>query len=290
MKNQITGKYADGSEVIVGTDQSDSIWPLGGTDFIDGKNGFDSVYVFWPSEKFNITTVHGITYLDTVSGASRSDKILLRNVEAIEFSDKAVSLEIRDTFINSLNNDNFDGGPGIDTVVYGLTSEHYQVSVDYSGIEVKSTDLLEGTDWLVNIERLQFEDKAIAFDMTGNCGIAAKILGLVFGIEAIQTPEYVGICLNYLESENYSAAQLMHEALSIRLGSDADSMPALISFLYERVTGLKPPESEIQKYSDLIYSGEYSGDTLALYASELYLTSIQLTGMALVGLEYVLPS
>jgi hypothetical protein len=289
MINQIQGKTAIGSEVIVGTDQSDYISPLGGSDFIDGKKGFDSVYVFWPSTKFNITTIQGTTYLDAVSGASRSDKLVLRNVESIEFSDKIVSLEINDTYQNTRDKNNFDGGPGIDTVVYDLPLAGYQVTVGSAGTEVKSVNSTEGTDWLIGIERLQFKDKALAFDVEGHAGMAAKTLGLVFGTEAVHTPEYVGRCLDYLDNQNYSAAQLMHEALAIRLGDDAGNSSALVSFLYERVTGIKPSQTEVEKYSEWIASGEYTVDTLALYAADLYPMSVQLAGIALLGIEYSMP-
>ena len=289
MINQIQGKTSIGSEVIVGTDQSDYISPLGGSDFIDGKKGFDSVYVFWPSTKFNITTIQGTTYLDAVSGASRSDKLVLRNVESIEFSDKVVSLEIKDIYQNTQDKNNFDGGPGIDTVVYDLPFAGYQVTVGNAGTEIKSVNSSEGSDWLISIERLQFKDKALAFDVEGNAGIAAKTLDLVFGIEAVQTPAYVGICLDYLDNKNYSAAQLMHEALSIRLGDDARNSATLVSFLYERVTGTPPPQTEVEKYSALITSGVYTTDTLALYAADLYPMSVQLAGIALSGIEYSMP-
>ena len=189
---QIKGKTAIGSEVIVGTDQSDYISPLGGSDFMDGKKGFDIVYVFWPSTKFNISTIQGTTYLDAASGASRSDKLVLRNVESIEFSDKVVSLEIKDTYQNTQDKNNFDGGPGIDTVVYDVSSTGYQVAVGSAGMEVKSVNSSEGTDWLINIERLQFKDKALTFDLEGHAGMAAKTLGLVFGIEAVKMPAYMG--------------------------------------------------------------------------------------------------
>jgi hypothetical protein len=290
MINQIKGKTAVGSEVIVGTDLSDYISPLGGSDFIDGKKGFDSVYVFWPSTKFNITTIQGTTYLDAVSGASRSDKLVLRNVESIEFSDKVVSLEIKDTYQNTPDKNNFDGGPGIDTVVYDLPSSGYQVTVGNAGTEVKSVNSSEGTDWLIGIERIQFKDKSLAFDVDGHAGLAAKTLGLVFGIEAVQTPAYVGICLDYLDNKSYSAAQLMNEALSIRLGKDAGNANALVSFLYERVTGTKPPQTEVEKYAEWIASGAYTAGTLALYAADIYPMSVQLAGIALMGIEYSMPT
>ena len=292
MVNRINGKLTSGSEPITGTDLDDYIAPLGGSDFIDGKKGFDTVYVFWPSSKFKITTNQGITYLDAVSGASRSDKLVLKNVEAIEFSDKTVSLEIADRLLNSPSKDNFDGGPGIDTVVYNAPLSNYVVSPGVNGMEVSSANNSEGSDWLLSIERLQFKDKGLAFDLDGHAGVAAKTLGLVFGLEAVGVPQYMGICLDYLDNKQMTAAQLMHEALAVRLGADAQNTEKLVSFLYERLTGFAPIQSEKEKYVGWITSGAYTHDSLAVFASELSLNSVvaQLTGMATTGIAFVMPN
>ena len=292
MLNQVVGKLSTGSEVIAGTDLNDYISPLGGSDFIDGKKGYDTVFVFWPASKFKITTTQGITYLDAVSGASRSDKLVLKNVEAIEFSDKVVSLEIPDKFLNTPSKDNFDGGPGIDTVVYDGPVSNYVVLPGVTGIVVGSANYSEGSDWLLGIERLQFKDKGLAFDVEGHAGIAAKTLGLVFGQEAVNVPKYMGICLDYLDNKKMSASQLMHEALAVRLGADAQNTEKLVSFLYERLTGSVPIQSEKDKYVSWITSGAYTADTLAVFASELSLNPVvtQLTGMATTGIAFEMPT
>lgn len=292
LRNEIVGKLSTGSEVINGTDLDDYIRPLGGSDYIDGKKGFDTVYVFWPASKFKLTTTQGTTYLDAVSGASRSDKLVLRNVEAIEFSDKVVSLEIADRYLNTSSKDNFDGGPGIDTVVYDKAISNYVITPGVNGMEVGSANYSEGTDWLLNIERLQFADKGLAFDLDGRAGVAAKTLSLVFGTDAVNVPAYVGICLDYLDNKQFSAVQLMHEALKIRLGNDAGNPEKVVSFVYERLTGVLPVQSEIDKYVGWIASGAYTADSLAVYASELTLNPIasQLTGLATSGLAFQMPS
>jgi len=290
--NEIVGKFSTGSEVIVGTDLDDYIRPLGGSDYIDGKKGFDTVYVYWPASKFKITTLQGITYLDAVSGASRSDKLVLKNVEAIEFSDKVVSLEIPDRYVNTPSKDNFDGGPGIDTVVYDKLLSKYVLTPGVNGMEVGSKDGSEGTDWLLNIERLQFRDQGLAFDLDGHAGVAAKTLGLVFGLDAVKVPAYVGICLDYLDNKQFTPAQLMHEALAIRLGNDALNPQKVVSFVYERLTGAAPVPSELNKYVGWITSGAYTADGLAVYASELSLNTVvtQLTGMAATGIAFEMPT
>jgi Ca2+-binding RTX toxin-like protein len=291
--NQIVGKLSVGAEVILGTDMNDYIRPLGGSDLIDAKKGHDTVFVFWPASKFKITTIQGTTYLDAVSGASRSDKLVLRNVEAIEFSDKIVSLEVADTLISGVSKDNFDGGPGIDTVVYTGEFKDYVVKTDVSGMEVSSVNYTEGADWLLNIERLQFKDKGLAFDLEGHAGTAAKTLSLVFGLSSVYLPEYVGICLDLLDNKAYTPEQLMQAALNVRLGADALDPGKVVDFLYAQLTGGGlPSPSDKAAYVDLILNKTYSIAGLAVAAAEPPLNPIEssLMGLATSGLPFILPS
>ena len=132
----------------------------------------------------------------------------------------------------------------------------------------------------------------MAFDLEGRAGIAAKTLGLVFGPEAVQVPQYMGICLDYLDNKQLTAEKLMHEALVVRLGADAQNPEKLVPFLYERLTGVPPIQSEKDKYVGWIASGTYTADGLAVYASELSLNTVvtQLTGMAATGIAFEMPT
>jgi len=290
--NFINGKTDKGAETIVGSDLNDYIRPLGGSDFIDGKKGFDTVFVFWPASKFNIVTLQGTTYLDAVSGASRSDKLVLRNVEAIEFSDKVVSLEIADVYVSTASKDNFDGGPGVDTVIYTANSTEYILKPDGTGIEVSSVNFSEGSDWLLSIERLQFKDKGLAFDLDKNAGVVAKTLGLVFGSDAVALPNYVGICLDLLERQNYTQNSLMQAALSVRLGADASDPGKVVDFLFMQLTKGLPSPQDKATFVNLILNQTYSIESLAVTAADLSLNPIStaLVGLATTGLPYVLPS
>jgi hypothetical protein len=289
LANLIDGKLSKGSEVINGTDADDYIRPLGGSDFIDGKKGFDTVYVYWPSSKFKVTTIQGTTYLDAISGASSSDKVVLRNVEQVEFSDKTLSLEIADAYVNTVGSDSFDGGPGVDTMVYKGASTDYALKSKSSGLDVTRLDYTEGSDYLQGIERIQFNDKSVAFDIDGRAGIAAKTLSLVFGKEAVGVPAYVGICLDFLDNKSYSASQLMNEALKIRLGTKASDAGQVVDFLYERLMGTLPTPEAKSLYVGWIQNQTYSIEGLAVYASNLSLNPVasDLVGLVTTGLFYI---
>jgi homogentisate 1,2-dioxygenase len=88
-----------------------------------------------------------------------------------------------------------------------------------------------------------------------------------------------------------TSEQLMHEALSIRLGADAQSPERVVSFLYEQLTGAAPTAAERDNFVGWITQGRYSVDGLAVFASELDLNPVaaQLTGMASLGLAYATP-
>lgn len=94
-------------------------------------------------------------------------------------SDKAAGYGGNDTFsgFGDDGSDLFDGGTGIDTAVYRGKLANYEISKasgfwnpstgrnDLSGILVKDKTGLDGTDQLVNVERLQFSDITISLDL-----------------------------------------------------------------------------------------------------------------------------
>lgn len=69
--------------------------------------------------------------------------------------------------------DNINGGAGADMAVYTSARSAYTVTKTATGLSVRSAD--EGTDTLVNVERLQFSDATIAMDIVGNGGQAYRI-------------------------------------------------------------------------------------------------------------------
>jgi len=78
-----------------------------------------------------------------------------------------------DTLIGGLGDDILDGGEGTDTAGYSYPANNYLLrlstqaaTISYSGpiIQIYPPPPTEGTDTLINIERLQFADKTIRID------------------------------------------------------------------------------------------------------------------------------
>lgn len=290
--DKIEGKKTTGSEVIFGTAKDDWIFPLGGSDTVDGRGGYDTVVVEWASTNFEISTFPGIVYLDTISGASSADKVTLLNVEAVQFPDKTVLLYKNQNFTDGVGGELLVGNWGLDTVTYKGARQDYTVTLSTAGADVRDNKGTNGTDRLVQIERIHFSDMSVALDMQGHAGEVLQILGAVFGAGAIRDKGYVGIGLHYLDQLNFTATELMALALNVRLGEQAANPAEVVRTLYQNVVGVLPTASVQQEFVGLIESGQHTPVSLAMLAAQtsLNLTQVGLMGTPAVPLEYVSPA
>ncbi len=181
-------------------------------------------------------------------------------------------------------NDKIDGDTGIDTAYFSGFASNYQITkTSNSTLSVQGID---GLDQLFNIERLQFDDKKLAFDTDGNAGQVAKIIGAVFGKDTLGRKDYVGIGLDLLDNGT-SYSEVMELALNVKLGhgfSDA----AEIKNLYQNLLGNQPTESDLNQWINTISSGQFTQNSLALMAAETGINSsnINLASLAKSGIEF----
>ena len=70
-----------------------------------------------------------------------------------------------DVFIGTVGNDTINGGLGLDVSVYGGTRASYTIA---NGARLTVSGGGDGTDTLTNVERLRFDDAALAFDTSGS--------------------------------------------------------------------------------------------------------------------------
>ncbi|MES2149300.1 MAG: DUF4214 domain-containing protein [Pseudomonadota bacterium] len=95
----------------------------------------------------------------------------------------------RDTFSGLPGNNNFDGGNGIDTLVYDIPRGNVNISVFLSGYSISDIKNSTGIDVIENIERIKFSDVSMAFDISGNAGSAYRIYQAAFN----RAPDLVGL-------------------------------------------------------------------------------------------------
>ena len=189
----------------------------------------------------------------------------------------------RDNNANS-STTNIDGGSGKDTAIYSNKSSSYQYTNNGGTWTVTNSTLKTGKDTLKNIERLQFTDKSIAIDITGNAGTTVKILGAVFGKESVANKSYVGIGLSFLDA-GWTYDNLAGLALDV---AGAKTNDQIVSLLWTNVIGTKPTADDKQPFIALLENGMSAGALAHLAAdSSLNTTNINLVGLAQTGIEYI---
>jgi hypothetical protein len=115
------------------------------------------------STSYNFTTKQGVNVL---SGTSASE-----------------------SFTSGSGNDTIDGGSGLDKVFFSGARADHTITKSATGWTVSST--ADSTDALANVERLQFSDSSLAFDVTGGNSAGGIYRFYVAGLG--RTPDLGGI-------------------------------------------------------------------------------------------------
>lgn len=179
---------------------------------------------------------------------------------------------------------------GFDTFNFSDVYKSYTLSTSKSitndittNITSKASGVLNS---LINAQRIKFADLGVAYDMNGNAGNVAKILGAVFGVPAINNTSYVGIGLSYLD-QGMSYPDLIALALNAKLGPNFNNTDE-INLLYQNLLNSKPSTSELNSWLTALQNKTYTSTTLAQLAcdSNLNLNNIGLTGLAEKGVFY----
>ena len=240
------------------------------------------------------TSTYNFTTVSSIIGTAAGE---ILNGTASE--DNILGYGGNDTITGGLGSDVIDGGTGIDTVKFSgpfgsgsLANYSIQKLIDGSWsvsfigpiIAIFPPPPTDGSDSLTYVERIQFTDKSFAFDLDGNAGNTAKIIGAVLGKAALKNPTYVGIGLSYLD-KGMSYSDLGALALN---AVGATTYDAIVSTLWLNVIG--SPASALDKapFIKMLADGMKAGDLVALAADTSFnTTNINLVGLAQSGIEYI---
>jgi Ca2+-binding RTX toxin-like protein len=269
----------------------DTIYPGGGWDVVDGGDGFDTVVIVGRSTQFKLVFDNGVTYIDALSGASAmTERAQLNNVEQIQYLDKTVSLVVNDTLKGQPGTDFFDGGLGLDTVVYSGPIERYTINKSGNRSVVSEPTGSDDTYYLSTIERLQFINDKLALDLDGNAGDAARLIGTLLGPSYVKDKALAGLVIGLLD-QNYSSEAIASMGLgtSMFLGlAGSGSNEAFVKHVFKNVMGRPPQDAELQTYVGMLSTGT-SQAALAVMAADTEFTAekIGLTGLMLHGWEFL---
>ena len=277
----------------MGTANDDTIYPGGGWDVVEGGNGIDTVVIIGRSSQFKLVVESGVAYIDALSGASAmTERAQLINVELVQFLDKTVSLVVNDTFQGQPGTDFIDGGLGTDTVVYSGPIERYTVIKSGNRYIVSEPTGSDDTDYLTNIERLQFKESKLALDITnGPVAGGAKLIGALLGPTFVKDKALAGIVIGLMD-QNYSAEDVATLGLAtpLYLGMAGSSNNVdFVKQVFSNVVGRPPLANELNIYVGMLENGTATQVSLAVMAAntDLNAARIDLVGLIQHGWEFV---
>lgn len=193
----------------------------------------------------------GAASADTLTGTAAADSLQ--------------GLAGNDTLSGLGGSDTLDGGDGRDTVLYQAASSGYQITrgqhttVSYNG----------GADVLSNVERIQFSDKTLALDISGNAGQAYRVYQAAFD----RTPDNGGLkyWLSVLDGgaglDTVASGFLGSQEFKTLYGS-APSHADYVSRLYSNVLHRTPDQDGYDYWVNLLNNGQISNVVALVQFSE----------------------
>ena len=215
-------------------------------------------------------------------------------VGGCDLPESVVLSDSDDAYRGRGGDDQIDGGRGVDTAFYSGPRADYVarplgpgrgwvVSPSPSAAVMSRGD---GTDTVLNVERLGFPDVRLALDLSGHAGAVARVLGAVLGPDSTKDRALVGLGLGFLDAGG-TQQELVGLALARALGPTFGSEQEL-ALLYKNLFKNPPTAADLKYWGGKIESGELTQVSLAYLAaqSEINAANINLVGLAQAGLEY----
>lgn len=276
-----------------------TIWDAGGSDTISIANfargstidlrggSFSSISI--PSDSgagYNWTRPPPNPTYDGTNNLAIAYGVVIENAIGGRGDDNIVGNDAANRLQGGGGNDTLSGGAGLDTAVYVGERKNFMVSSSGASFAVSDRTGAEGVDTLTGIERVRFLDKAVALDLSGNAGLVARTLGVVFGPREVGNELYAGIAVK-LADAGMNSLQLMQVAIdSARPGA---SHQAIVDLLYANLIGHAPTVDEAAPYVEMLRSGATTAASLGVVASETQynLANIGFTGLVQSGLAYL---
>ncbi|MFZ6812927.1 DUF4214 domain-containing protein [Undibacterium sp. Rencai35W] len=174
----------------------------------------------------------------------------------------------KDTFITTSGNDIFTGGDGVDTVIYAGKKSDYGISGTNPDFVVKDNVGHDGTDTIHQVERLQFSDTSLAFDINGIAGQAYRIYQAAFD----RKPDITG--LGYWINAMDSGASLTSVATGFMQSAEFKAIyganpsnTVLVTNFYHNVLHREPDQGGLNFWVNDLNLGNISpASTLASFS------------------------
>ncbi|MFZ6771127.1 DUF4214 domain-containing protein [Undibacterium sp. SXout7W] len=272
----IVSSAANGSITINGYDDISSTGPL---TIYNSTVNYNGVQLSAVGPVSATTSIINGYYATTLSGAltsmsmNYSEQSLQANQINVPVNTPITSLENlfsyalsgKDTISGSAQNDvlkgfggndTIDGGAGTDIAVFSSNRVNYTLTKAGNTITTSAVSGTDGVDTLINIERLQFTDKSVAFDLNGNAGQAYRLYQAAFD----RKPDMLG--LGYWIDAMDKGATLTQVAAGFFQSSEFQKLygfnpntSTLVTNFYQNVLHRLPDQGGFNYWSNLLNSG-----------------------------------
>lgn len=153
-----------------------------------------------------------------------------------------------DILVGGIGNDTLDGGNGIDVAIYTGRINDYSGTINPTGTGLSSiiqdnrfTNINDGQDTLINVERLDFSDTNLALDIDGVAGQPYRIYKAAF--DRVPDLPGLGYWINDMDKgaslEAVAGGFIASEEFLSRYGSNSRNVD-FIRLLYENVLDRQP--------------------------------------------------
>ena len=178
-----------------------------------------------------------------------------------------------DVLSGNAGNDFLDGGSGINTAVYSGTSKNYTITVTSSSMTVQDRVGTEGTDTLVNMQKLQFADQtldATIFTKAASLPLPQFVdLTELYVASFNRAPDAMG--LDFWASKLKDGMSLQDIAKSFFGSAEASafypagqSTQAFVTSVYNNVLGREPDTGGLSYWVNSLQNGGLSKDSFLL--------------------------
>lgn len=292
----------DGNDVLRGGEGHDTLVAGGGTDTLEGGEGND-VLQFDPAVAglraaalmiggVGHDSIKGGLLSDTLSGGEGADTI-----DGGEGDDFISGGAGNDLITAGLGNDTVDAGAGFDQVrLSGAMSEYTFRAASTGSFTLTHTRTGgDGTDTITDVERINFRDGSIAFDLStdGLAGQALLLIGAVIGQAPMLSKRPLMANVIALFDQGFTLQELAGAVMRLPIWAgvltSSNSAEDKARHLLTTVLKREPTAEELQEASTALAAdeGRYLAD---LAISDLNVKQVGLVGIAATGFDYPLPS
>lgn len=252
------------------------------------KNGTSPKTLYWLTGE--IQNVKGTAYADTIYGGLSAGTLEGNAGNDIIFgsdsNDVIMGGDGNDFLKGEKGNDLLSGGNGVDFAIYSGRLSGYTIKSTGSNAYTVSSNLY-GTDSIGSVERLIFDDKSVAIDISGTAGQAYRIYQAAFD----RTPDSAGLGYwiaqmdNGISLESVSAGFISSNEFKSIYGASPTAYQ-FITKLYNNVLHRAPEQSGYDWWVNTVSTGAMSWSQALVGFSESQENQLQVIGKISNGFEY----